>query len=150
MRNVTFSEGNAPCVVDIAGMKVGITICEDIWHREPAEAAKRIGAELLVNLNASPFHRGKHKERWQALASRTTEQKIPMIYVNQVGGQDELVFDGGSFATNADGELAVVAPDFEEGCFEIGRAHGPRVGGGSRRDPRRPCRMLPPCGRRWC
>ena len=114
-----FSEGDAPCVVDIAGMKVGITICEDIWHREPADAAKRIGAELLVNLNASPFHRGKHKERWQALASRTTEQKIPMIYVNQVGGQDELVFDGGSFATNADGELAVVAPDFEEGCFEI-------------------------------
>ena len=112
-----FSEGDTPCVVDIAGMKVGITICEDIWHREPADAAKRIGAELLVNLNASPFHRGKHKERWHALALRTTEQKIPMIYVNQVGGQDELVFDGGSFATNADGEPAVVAPDFEEGCF---------------------------------
>jgi len=114
-----FSEGDAPCVVDVAGINVGITICEDIWHKEPADAARRLGAELLINLNASPFHRGKHKERWQVLADRATEQSIPMIYVNQVGGQDELVFDGGSFAVNADGELAVVAPDFEEGCFDL-------------------------------
>ena len=114
-----FSEGDTPCVVDVEGIKIGITICEDIWHKEPADAARRMGAELLINLNASPFHRGKHKERWQVLADRATEQSIPMIYVNQVGGQDELVFDGGSFAVNADGELAVVAPDFEEGCFEL-------------------------------
>ena len=114
-----FSEGDTPCVVDVAGVKVGITICEDIWHKEPAEMARRMGAELLINLNASPFHRGKHKERWQVLADRATEQSIPMIYVNQVGGQDELVFDGGSFAVNADGKLAVVAPDFEEGCFDL-------------------------------
>jgi len=114
-----FSEGDTPCVVDVEGIKVGITICEDIWHKEPADAARRMGAELLINLNASPFHRGKHKERWQVLADRATEQSIPMIYVNQVGGQDELVFDGGSFAVNADGELAMVAPDFEEGCFDL-------------------------------
>ena len=114
-----FSEGDTPCVVDVAGVKVGITICEDIWHKEPADMARRMGAELLINLNASPFHRGKHKERWQVLADRATEQSIPMIYVNQVGGQDELVFDGGSFAVNADGKLAVVAPDFEEGCFDL-------------------------------
>ena len=114
-----FSEGDTPCVVDVAGIKVGITICEDIWHKEPADVARRVGAELLINLNASPFHRGKHKERWQVLADRATEQSIPMIYVNQVGGQDELVFDGGSFAVNADGELAMVAPDFEEGCFDL-------------------------------
>ena len=114
-----FSEGDTPCVIDVADIKVGITICEDIWHKEPADAARRVGAELLINLNASPFHRGKHKERWQVLADRATEQSIPMIYVNQVGGQDELVFDGGSFAVNADGELAVVAPDFEEGCFDL-------------------------------
>ena len=114
-----FSEGDTPCVVDVAGMKVGVTICEDIWHKEPADAARRMGAELLINLNASPFHRGKHKERWQVLAERATEQSIPMIYINQVGGQDELVFDGGSFAVNANGELAVVAPDFEEGCFDL-------------------------------
>jgi NAD+ synthase (glutamine-hydrolysing) len=114
-----FSEGDTPCVVDVAGVKVGITICEDIWHKGPADMARRMGAELLINLNASPFHRGKHKERWQVLADRATEQSIPMIYVNQVGGQDELVFDGGSFAVNADGELAVVAPDFEEGCFDL-------------------------------
>jgi NAD+ synthase (glutamine-hydrolysing) len=114
-----FSEGETPCVVDVAGIKVGIAICEDIWYKEPAAAARRMGAELLINLNASPFHRGKHKERWQVLSERATEQSIPMIYVNQVGGQDELVFDGGSFAVNADGELAVVAPDFEEGCFDL-------------------------------
>ena len=114
-----FSEGDTPCVVDVAGIKVGITICEDIWYKEPADAARRVGAELLINLNASPFHRGKHKERWRVLADRATEQSIPMIYVNQVGGQDELVFDGGSFAVNADGELAMVAPDFEEGCFDL-------------------------------
>ena len=114
-----FSEGDTPCVVDVAGVKVGITICEDIWHKGPADMARRMGAELLINLNASPFHRGKHKERWQVLADRATEQSIPMIYVNQVGGQDELVFDGGSFAVNADGELAVIAPDFEEGCFDL-------------------------------
>jgi NAD+ synthase (glutamine-hydrolysing) len=114
-----FSEGQTPCVVDIAGIKVGITICEDIWHKEPAEAASRMGAELLINLNASPFHRGKHRERWQVLSDRATEHSIPMIYVNQVGGQDELVFDGGSFAVNADGELAVVAPDFEEGVYDL-------------------------------
>jgi NAD+ synthase (glutamine-hydrolysing) len=114
-----FSEGQTPCVVDIAGIKVGITICEDIWHKEPADAASRMGAELLINLNASPFHRGKHRERWQVLSDRATEHAIPMIYVNQVGGQDELVFDGGSFAVNADGELAVVAPDFEEGVYDL-------------------------------
>jgi NAD+ synthase (glutamine-hydrolysing) len=105
-----FAEGVKACVVDVAGIKVGITICEDIWHKEPADAAASLGAEFLINLNASPFHRGKHKERWQVLAQRATEQNIPMVYVNQVGGQDELVFDGGSFAVNANGELAMVAP----------------------------------------
>ena len=114
-----FAEGHDACVVDVAGINVGITICEDIWHKEPADAAARSGAELLINLNASPFHRGKHKERWQVLSDRAIEQNIPMIYVNQVGGQDELVFDGGSFAVNADGELAMVAPDFEEGSYEL-------------------------------
>ena len=114
-----FAEGQDACVVDVAGIKVGITICEDIWLKEPADSAARSGAELLINLNASPFHRGKHKERWQVLSDRATEQSIPMIYVNQVGGQDELVFDGGSFAVNADGELAMVAPDFEEGSYEL-------------------------------
>ena len=117
-----FAEGENACVVDVAGIKVGITICEDIWHKEPADAAARLGAELLVNLNASPFHRGKHKERWQVLSQRAVEQNIPMVYVNQVGGQDELVFDGGSFAVNADGELAMVAPDFEEGTYMLSAA----------------------------
>ena len=114
-----FSEGNAPCVIDVDGVKVGITICEDIWHAEPADSARRDGAEILINLNASPFHRGKHKERWELLGDRAREQNIPMVYVNQVGGQDELVFDGGSFAVNADGQLAVVAPDYTEGQYEL-------------------------------
>ena len=114
-----FSEGNQPCVINVDGIKVGVTICEDIWHAEPADSARRVGAEILVNLNASPFHRGKHKERWELLGNRAREQNIPMVYVNQVGGQDELVFDGGSFAVNADGELATVAPDYVEGQYEL-------------------------------
>ena len=114
-----FSEGNAPCVIDVDGVKVGVTICEDIWHSEPADSARRVGAEILVNLNASPFHRGKHKERWELLGDRAREQNIPMVYVNQVGGQDELVFDGGSFAVNADGQLAVVASDYTEGQYQL-------------------------------
>ncbi|PDH38342.1 MAG: NAD+ synthase [Halieaceae bacterium MED-G27] len=114
-----FSEGNAPCVIDVDGVKVGVTICEDIWHSEPADSARRVGAEILVNLNASPFHRGKHKERWELLGDRAREQNIPMVYVNQVGGQDELVFDGGSFAVNADGQLAVVTSDYTEGQYQL-------------------------------
>jgi len=112
-----FIPGHAPCVVEIAGLPVGITLCEDIWHPRPAQAAQAAGARLLVNLNASPFHLGKRNERIEALQARTRETGLPVLYVNLVGGQDELVFDGASLVMNADGSLAQRAPAFEEGLY---------------------------------
>lgn len=107
-----FAAGDGACVVDIQGVSVGLTICEDIWHPEPAAAARAAGAELLININASPYHVGKRDERFAQVSKQAAANGFPIIYVNQIGGQDELVFDGGSLAVNADGEVMVAAPDF--------------------------------------
>ncbi len=112
-----FKVGDRPCVVDIQGVAVGLTVCEDIWEPHPAQQAAEAGAELLLNLNASPYHRGKRGERWQQVGARAKDSAIPVVYVNQVGGQDELVFDGGSFAVTANGEVCRAAPNFVEGEF---------------------------------
>jgi NAD+ synthase (glutamine-hydrolysing) len=112
-----FTPGSAPCVVTIAGIAVGLTICEDIWESAPAVQAARAGAQLLLNMNSSPYHQGKRQERWDTVCARAREAGIPIVYINQVGGQDELVFDGGSFAVTADGTIAAAAPDFEEGAY---------------------------------
>ncbi|NQX88974.1 MAG: NAD+ synthase, partial [Halioglobus sp.] len=112
-----FTAGDTASVVDIEGVKVGLSICEDIWEKAPALQAASAGAEILLNINASPFHQGKGKERLETVAARAREAGLPIVYVNQVGGQDELVFDGGSFAMTAAGELAVAAPDFEQGEY---------------------------------
>ena len=109
-----FVPGQEPCVLEIEGHRVGITICEDIWTPEPTALAAAAGAQLLINLNASPFHRGKRAQREQLVAQRARDHGLPVVYVNQVGGQDELVFDGASFAPHADGTVAVAAPEFEE------------------------------------
>ena len=109
-----FESGDEPCVVDISGLRIGITICEDIWYREPAAKAKEAGAEILVNLNASPFHKGKSVEREELVAKRAQETGLPIVYVNLVGGQDELVFDGGSFVANAEGAVVMRTAFFEE------------------------------------
>ncbi len=112
-----FTAGNQPCVVEIAGVPVGITICEDIWYPRAASAAKAAGARLLVNLNASPFHLGKRDERIEALRARITETGLPVLYVNLVGGQDELVFDGASLVMNADGSLVQRVPAFVDDLY---------------------------------
>ena len=114
-----FSAGSAACVVDVHGLRVGLSICEDIWELEPARLARQAGAELLVNLNASPFHLDKQQQRQQVVAQRARENQLAIVYVNQVGGQDELVFDGGSFAVNAGGELLARAPAYEEGAWSV-------------------------------
>ena len=123
-----FAPGDCPCVVEIAGWRVGLSICEDIWLPQPAAAAAAAGAQLLLNLNASPYHRGKQREREALLATRYRETGLPIVYVNQVGGQDELVFDGGSIAVDGDGPRAA-APRFREAlhwcelrCGDDGRA----------------------------
>lgn len=112
-----FQAGDRPCVVEIAGVRVGLTICEDIWEPGPVRDAAQAGAELILNLNSSPYHRGKRVERWELVADRARSNSLPVVYVNQVGGQDELVFDGGSFAVDAQGELVAAAPNFVEGEY---------------------------------
>ena len=112
-----FRPGHDACIVDIKGVKAGITVCEDIWQPGPAQQAAAAGAQLLININASPFHAGKRSEREQLLAQRSQQTGLPIMYVNLVGGQDELVFDGGSFVVNQEGEVTQHAPACETGLY---------------------------------
>ena len=113
-----FRAGSQPCVIDIAGARMAFTVCEDLWEPEPARQAKEAGAHLLVNINASPFHMRKLQERQELLQQRSREGGFPVVYVNLVGGQDELVFDGGSMAASQ-GELNCLIPQFQEGLFPL-------------------------------
>lgn len=102
-------------LVEIAGVRIGVSICEDIWSAGgPVLAQAAAGAELAVNINGSPYRRGKQEIREGVVSARVSEAGIPLVYVNQVGGQDELVFDGGSVVMTANGELAARAPLYEE------------------------------------
>lgn len=112
-----FSEGQDACIVNIKGVKFGLTICEDIWHPEPIAQAKEMGAELILNLNASPFHIEKMGQREALLHQRATEVSLPIVYVNYIGAQDELVYEGGSFVVNAHGTKVFQAPWFEAGLY---------------------------------
>ena len=112
-----FKPGNDGCVFQIHGTRVAFTICEDMWELAPIVQAREAGAQLLININASPFHINKLEERQQLLQQRATEGDFPVIYVNLVGGQDELVFDGGSMAVNADGTCQFLAPSYIEGNY---------------------------------
>lgn len=112
-----FKPGNDGCVFQIHGTRVAFTICEDMWELAPIVQAREAGAQLLININASPFHINKLEERQQLLQQRATEGNFPVIYVNLVGGQDELVFDGGSMAVNADGTCQFLAPSYIEGNY---------------------------------
>ncbi|VAX04025.1 NAD synthetase / Glutamine amidotransferase chain of NAD synthetase, partial [hydrothermal vent metagenome] len=114
-----FTAGNKSCVVDIAGVPVGLTVCEDIWYSEPMLKAKQAGARLVLNLNASPFHQAKGIEREAELEKRVQEAGLPVVYANLVGGQDELVFDGASLVMTADGKVCQRAPAFETGLFPV-------------------------------
>jgi NAD+ synthase (glutamine-hydrolysing) len=112
-----FTAGEVPAVAHIKGVPVGITICEDVWFERPTRRTAEAGAKLIVNLNASPFSITKSRERNEVLVERVDENKLPILYVNMVGGQDELVFDGNSFVIGADGLIATRAPGFEEGLY---------------------------------
>ncbi|MFT7387993.1 MAG: NAD+ synthase (glutamine-hydrolyzing) [Candidatus Endobugula sp.] len=112
-----FEPGTQATVFDCKGVPTALSICEDIWHEAPLLQAKAAGAKLMVNINASPFHQHKQQERLDLLSRRAQQGNMAIVYVNQVGGQDELVFDGGSFAVNADGHCEIQAPLFEEGLF---------------------------------
>jgi NAD+ synthase (glutamine-hydrolysing) len=118
-----FTPGQGVCVFEAgeAGskVKVGLLICEDAWFEAPAQLAKDAGAQLLAVINASPFHVGKGYEREQMMRQRVQSCGLPLIYAHLVGGQDEVVFEGHSFALNADGALAGRAPSFVENSFLV-------------------------------
>lgn len=121
-----FEEGDTPVpIVEVDGVRVAAVVCEDIWfeHGPVAEAAEA-GAELLVVVNGSPYARGRLDDRIDIARARVRDAGMPMIYVNQVGGQDELIFDGGSFALQADGELAALSPQMVEASTIIEYADG--------------------------
>ncbi|MFM6922784.1 MAG: NAD+ synthase, partial [Polynucleobacter victoriensis] len=109
-----FVPGAEPCIFEIDGTKVGLIICEDAWHASAAAQAKHHGAELLVIPNASPYHLEKQYLREDVAKARVLETGLPLIYSNAVGGQDELVFDGASFALSKNGELVLAMPHFKE------------------------------------
>ncbi len=112
-----FTHGDAAGVFSFRGRRIALSVCEDIWNPGPVARSAEAGADLVLNLNASPFHTGKIAERHAVVRERVTEAGIPVIYLNMVGGQDELVFDGGSFVIDAAGQVALQAPQFESGVF---------------------------------
>lgn len=109
-----FAPGHEDCVVEVAGVPVGVIVCEDLWHPEPIAATVAAGARLVVVPNASPFERDKLADRDALLAARTGEVRTAIAYLNLVGGQDELVFDGASVLADADGRLHPAARAFED------------------------------------
>ncbi len=122
-----FQKGHNPCLANIGGVPAAINICEDIWEPGPARMAAAQGAHLLLNINASPYHEGKVAEREAMVAERARENGLTVVYVNLVGGQDELVFDGSSFVMNSDGTLAMRAPAFVEGLYTVDIDRKPRA-----------------------
>ncbi len=107
-----FDKGRNQVLFDYKGMTIGLLICEDLWEKGPIAELKKQGADLIVSLNASPFEIGKQDTRKTLLAKRSRENNLPIIYLNAVGGQDDLVFDGGSLAIQADGSVAHEASRF--------------------------------------
>lgn len=109
-----FAQGPLPKPFLIRGISVGLPICEDIWTPKVVECLAKSGSEIILVANGSPFEAGKEKIRLDLIAQRVEDSKCPIIYLNQVGGQDELVFDGASFAINSNGKFAIKLPPFEE------------------------------------
>jgi NAD+ synthase (glutamine-hydrolysing) len=109
-----FRPGHQACVFELEGVKIGITICEDIWFPGAVEQSAAAGAELILNLNASPYHANKTSEREQVVRERVAATGIPLVYANLVGGQDELVFDGASFVMDAKGTIVTRAHELTE------------------------------------
>ena len=114
-----FKPGFEPTVVEYGDIRFGLTICEDAWLPEPCSAAVDAGAEIILILNGSPFHRQKQGIREEILLKRAKELQRPLLYINMVGGQDELVFDGGSMAINEYGTVVFRAAAFTEGLYYI-------------------------------
>lgn len=124
-----FTPGFAPLVFEQDGIRLGILICEDLWEIEPAAASVDEGAQILLALNASPYHKAKQHTRRQIAAARVEETRCPLIYCNLTGAQDELVFDGNSFALDASGQLVTQLPAFESALGYVDYSNGKLQGG---------------------
>ena len=114
-----FTRGKEASVFTINGVRIGLNICEDVWSSGPMASNRSAGAECVIAINGSPYEISSQVNRESQLRQRVAEVQIPVIYVNMVGGQDELVFDGGSFAMSAEGEICFRAPTFEEDLYEL-------------------------------
>ena len=114
-----FKPGSVPCVFEVQGIKVGLLICEDAWFEQPAQEAKAAGAQVLAVINASPFHMGKAQEREDKMRERCVATNLPLVYAHLVGGQDEVVFEGRSFALQASGDMAGRAKGFSEDELQV-------------------------------
>ena len=124
-----FEAGGTACVFECAGVRFGVNICADVWERGPAEAARAAGAQVLLALNASPYHMNKQAQRLEVLRARVAETGLPVLYCNMVGGQDELVFDGASFALDAGGAVGLQLGSFVERVAIVDYASGGWWGG---------------------
>jgi NAD+ synthase (glutamine-hydrolysing) len=110
-----FQQGTEPALIEVEGIPIGLTICEDIWQPGPPATAEALaGAQVIANISASPYHAGKGREREQMLAQRARDNVAAVVFCNMVGGQDELIFDGHSLVLDQDGEVVARAPQFEE------------------------------------
>ena len=114
-----FQAGKQPTLAEYRGFRTGLLVCEDIWEPQSAQLARAEGAQLLIVINASPYEIHKQREREEIARARIREVGLPLAYVNQVGGQDELVFDGNSFVMDAHGQVVMRAPPFEEGTWVV-------------------------------
>jgi NAD+ synthase (glutamine-hydrolysing) len=114
-----FTPGELPGVFEVEGVKVGLLICEDAWFQAPARAARDAGAQVLAVINASPFHAGKSSEREQRMRERVADCGLPLIYAHLVGGQDEVIFEGRSFALDAAGAVVARAEGFREATPDL-------------------------------
>ncbi len=114
-----FQPGHEATVVELGGARLGLIICEDAWDPEPARESAAAGADLLLVVNGSPYHMRQRRVRERVLGERAREIGRPVVYLNMVGGQDELVFDGASFALDAAGEVVFRAPAYEEGLYAV-------------------------------
>lgn len=114
-----FEAGKNAAVFKLNGIRIGITICEDVWRPEPIARSRSAGAECVIAINGSPYELDTQPRREKTVRTRIAEVDIPVVYLNMVGGQDELVFDGGSFVMDADGETVFRAPPFEEALYTV-------------------------------
>ncbi|GAC1330172.1 MAG: NAD+ synthase [Steroidobacteraceae bacterium] len=120
-----FTPGTEETIIELNGIKAGVLVCEDVWAAEPARQARTSGAEVLLVINASPYEVDKQLQREREIAhSRVNETGIPMVFVNLIGGQDELVFDGNSFVMDAQGRVAMRAGAFVEDLYAVDLVKG--------------------------